>query len=129
MEEVKAWSPDAEEELYHYISRILTYGHKIGRKMWQHIVTSTGIHTSIDEIHKRIEKEVVYEKDNRTLIDTYLKEYQVELDQKFPKMSAYFQQDYNAEANYTRVEREDIQSELLLFGIENYVKNIGNTDP
>ncbi len=128
IQEVKARSPgEAEIEMYDYISRILTYGHKIGREMYQHIITAAW-DLPLEELHKTIEQEIWKEKESRALTDTRLKKYQIELDKLFPKMAAYFEQDYRAESNYTRIEKEDIQTELLMFGIENYVKNIAPID-
>ncbi len=108
---------------------MLTYGHKIGRDIYQQIITSMTDTTSPEELHAMIEKEVQKEKQERTFTAARLEKYDKELDQKFPKMTQYFAQSYNANANYTRIEKEDIQSELLLFGIENYIKKVASIDP
>jgi len=127
IQEVKARSPKAEEEVYGYISRLLTYGHKIGREVYQQILTLAWDVTE-DELHDTIEKTIRHEKETRTLTNTRLEKYQAELDKLFPKMAGYFEQDYMSESNYTRIEKEDIQAELVMFGIENYVKNIARID-
>lgn len=84
---------------------------------------------SPDELYVIIEEELQKEKEERTFISKRFATYEKELNQSFPQMAAYFEQDYTAESNYTRIEKEDIQSELLLFGIENYIKNVAWGDP
>jgi hypothetical protein len=131
IQEVKARSPDqAEKEIYGYISRLLTYGHKIGRAMYKKIATSVATdNLSPDDLCVLMEREIQQEKEERTFIAKHFATYEKELDRSFPKMAAYFEQDYTAESNYTRIEKEDIQTELLFFGIENYIKNIAWRDP
>lgn len=129
IQEVGARAPDAQSEIYRYIERMLTYGHKIGREIYQQISPSLLEATSPDQMYDVVTQAIHEEKENRTFIEQRLPKYQSEIDAQFPKLKAYFEQDYNGESNYIRIEKEDIETELLLFGIENYIKNVAHIDP